>query len=53
MLAYTVVQRFKVAFNQEIWLAIRETGRFVLYPGELACLLVVELYSIAEGNNFH
>ena len=35
----TVVQRFKVAFIREIWLPVQlqETGRFVLYAGELAC----------------
>ena len=26
-------QRFKVAFIREIWLTVRETRRFVLYPG--------------------
>ena len=30
----TVVQRFKVAFVREIWLLIRETGRFTLYLGD-------------------
>ena len=35
----TVVQRFKVAFIQEIWLPVQETRRYVLYPGELACML--------------
>ena len=29
-----MVQRFKVAFIREIWLPVRETGRFVLYPGD-------------------
>ena len=29
-----VVQRFKLAFIREIWLPVRETGRFVLYPGD-------------------
>ena len=35
---HTVVQRFKVTFIREIWLPGRETRRFVLYPGELACM---------------
>ena len=30
----TVVKRFQVAFIREIWLPVRENGRFVLYPGE-------------------
>ena len=29
-----MVQRFQVAFIREIWLPVRETGRFVLYPGD-------------------
>ena len=29
----TVVQRFKVSFIREMWLPVRETGRFELYPG--------------------
>ena len=33
----TVVQRSKVSF-------VRETGRFVLYPGELACMLRVVFF---------
>ena len=28
----TVVGRFQVAFIWEIWLPVRETGRFALYP---------------------
>ena len=43
----TVVQRLKVAFIREIWLLVRETGRFILYlgdsriiPGELACMVM-------------
>ena len=35
------MQRFKGAFIQEIWLPVGETGRFVLYPGELACMRTV------------
>ena len=27
-----MVQRLKLAFVWEIWLPVRETGRFVLYP---------------------
>ena len=33
-LKLTVVQRFKDAFIGEIWLPVRETGRFVLCPGD-------------------
>ena len=40
-----MVQRVKVAFVREIWLPIRETGRFVLYPGELACMHFQPRYS--------